>query len=206
VVAIRVPPGRTGRQWLHGRLAAAERAAELLERKAQLLRVEQRRYADAVERGSREWTLAAQDARTWTARATILAGERGLLLAATGERASTDVEWTTLMGVRYPCAARCVWPEGGGSGVLGSAAHVGAGQAHRRALAAAVRVAADEAAYAALTRELAATHRRIRALRRRWIPALHDQLAQVELVLEELDRAEIGTRRRAIAHDADDRR
>lgn len=197
MVAIRVPPGRAGRLWLRGRLAAAERAADLLEHKARLLRTEHRRYADAASRGRLEWTTALRAADEWTLRATILAGERGLLLAAAPEQATVDVQWATLMGVRYPRRTTCSWPAHEGPAVLGSAAHVAGSAAHRTALEAAVRLAADEAALRALTTELAATNRRIRALRRRWIPALQRELARVELMLEELDRAEATVRRRA---------
>lgn len=50
---IGVPPGRAGRLWLRRRLAAAERAVELLERKLRILRAEQDRLALLAQRTGR---------------------------------------------------------------------------------------------------------------------------------------------------------
>lgn len=202
MVAIRVPPGRAGRLWLRGRLAAAERAAGLLERKARVLHDELRGRVEVAERSALDWATAVRDADEWTLRAAILAGERGLLQSAEPLPARVDVAWTTLMGVRYPDYVDCCWPDDPGRRVPSSAAHSSASRAYHRALEAAVHRATTEAAVRVLTTELATTNRRVRALRRRWIPALREELAHVDLRLEELDRDEaVGIRHLATHND-----
>lgn len=129
----------------------------------------------------------------WALRAALLAGEGGLLNAAEQRPVSVNVTWPTAMGVRYPDHSGCSWPTDQGRCVPSSAAQVSACQAYHRALEAAVHQAATDAASQAFT----TTNRRVRVLRRRWIPALRDELARVELTLEELDRAPATTRRLA---------
>lgn len=193
MTAIRVPPGRAGRPWLREHLAAAERAADVLEQKVRVLRTEHRQRVTAAEHSAQDWTNAVRDAEEWTLRATLLAGEHGLRQAAPSEQTTVDIEWAALMGVRYPIRADCTWPVPSTTGVTSSAALACARSAYHRAVTAAARHAADDAAVRALATELATTSRRIRALRRRWIPALHDELDRAELALEELDRTEAST-------------
>jgi len=201
---VRVPPGRAGRLWLRRRLAAADRGAGLLEQKLRGLRAEHRRLADSAAAGARRWTEQARTADTWAIRAALLTGDRGLRLADTGESADVRVDWVVWMGVRYPAGAHCALPV---DVPVGGAAVVQAARAYRAALDTAVRLAADEAAVGVLAAEIAATGRRVRALRRRWIPMLVTELARVELALDEQDRAEaIGHRLAAGRNDRNDPR
>jgi V/A-type H+-transporting ATPase subunit D len=55
---------------------------------------------------------------------------------------------------------------------------------------AAAQCAAAESALATLEREFRATQLRARALNKHWLPRLHDDLARIEMELEERDRAE----------------
>jgi V/A-type H+-transporting ATPase subunit D len=76
-----LPPGRAGRRWLAERLAAAHRAADLLDRKLRILRAEQDRYAELGRRAEGEWTGRCREADRWLLRAALVTGERELRLA-----------------------------------------------------------------------------------------------------------------------------
>src|SRR5690242_4044933 len=97
----RIPPGRAGRLWLTDRLSAARRAASLLDRRLRILRVEQQRFELLAGRTGAAWRTAATQARAWLARGAALGGARGVDLAAARASAAVDVEWATVMGVRY---------------------------------------------------------------------------------------------------------
>jgi V/A-type H+-transporting ATPase subunit D len=100
------------------------------------------------------------------------------------------------MGVHHPGEPVCVLPGDSTAGqIIGSAGLIQARAAHREALLAAVRYAAAQAAARAIGREAAITGQRVRALRHRRIPQLSGLLAQVELDLEEQERAEAVRRR-----------
>ena len=192
----RPPPGRAGRVWLTDRVAVAVRAVGLLEHKRQLLRREQRRLAELADRTGRDWQARAAEADTWNARA-LVTGEREALrrAAATIGVAHARLEWTSQAGVTYPSAAALdlpAPPELAGSPALSQAASAG-----RRALDAAVHHAAATTARARVEAELAATVRRLRAIRDRWIPQLQTQLDALDLRLDEIEREEITRLRRA---------
>jgi len=184
------PPGRAGRVWLAERVEVARRATELLEHKQQLLRREQRRLAELAERTGRNWRALAGEADTWNARALVSGGRDDLLRAAsvTGA-AQARLEWTTQAGVIYPSSAAVALPPL--SALTGSAALAQAASACRSALDAAVQHAAAATASSRVNSELAATTRRLRAIRDRWLPRLDTQLSELDLRLDETEREEI---------------
>lgn len=192
----RVPPGRAGRLWLAGRLAAAERGAQVLDRKLQILRREQHRlHQDALATG-REWTACCADAETWLLRAALLSGQRGLQDAAAAGPADVTVTWQVRAGVRYPDAADCALPlPAAGGRAPGSSALVRAEAAHRAALTAAVRHATALAAARVLDAEVAVTQQRLRALTDRVVPQTRELLRLLVLDLEQSDHEDALRRR-----------
>jgi len=195
----RVPAGRAGRLWLTGRLLAARRAGSLLDRRLRILRVEQQRFELLARRTDKDWQAAATDARAWLARGAALGGARGLDLAAARANAEVDIEWATVMGLRYPAEAafRPAPPDAGAYPV--SAALVEAGRAHETALAAATAHAAAAGALRTIERETARTRLRLRAITDRWTPRLEAALADLERRIEETEREETVRLRRATA-------
>ena len=100
------------------------------------------------------------------------------------------------MGVEYPADAQALLPEAPPTFPLaGSAATDVALPEVRQAVTAAVSHAAARTAIARVSRELETTKRRVRAIERRWIPALQVGLHDLRLRLEELER-EDGVRAR----------
>lgn len=199
---IRVPPGRSGRLWLRHRLATATRATTLLEQKLRTLREEQRRLSIRASRTGEQWTEHAADADTWGLRAALAGGERALRLATTTDLATVTISWTTSMGVAYPVEVAYEPPHRPpGVTVDGGGALARAERAYRVALESAVRHAAAIEALRVVEREIATTRQRVRALDRRWIPQLRKAVAGLELALEEQERAESLTRRRARAKE-----
>ena len=182
----RVPPGRAGRLWLRRRLATAERGLELLDRKLRILRAEHDRLVLQATRTGEEWTAAYAEARTWGLRACLLSGRAALRPA---DPAGVAVTWKYAMGTGYPDHATCV-PGIPPDALDGSTALRRAREAHRSALEAAARHAAAQEAERILGREVTATGQRIRALRDRWIPALHRSITDIELALDEMERSD----------------
>ena len=186
----RPPPGRAGRVWLAERLEVAQRAAELLEHKQQLLRREQRRLAELAGRTGRQWAALAAEADTWNARALVAGGRDELSrVASVIGPARIRLEWTSGAGVTYPSIVATDFP--GPPAMAGSAALPLAAGACSRALDAAVRHAAATTALARVETELVATVRRLRAIRDRWLPRLAEQLRELDLRLDENEREEI---------------
>lgn len=180
--------GRAGRLRLRRRLDVARRASELLDRKQRILTGELDRLELESRRTGDEWQRAAGEAATWLQRSAALDGQRGLAAAAPVASASVTVEYGEAMGVRYPVHATVQPPDEpvrSGSSALGFAV-----EAHRRALAAAVRHAAVLRAHALLAAELDHTRARQRAIENRWIPRLEDELRTLEAQLDEMDREE----------------
>jgi len=184
-IRLAVPPGRAGRLWLVQRLAVAHRAAGLLDRKLRVLTAELDRARATAERTGQAWDTACREAQQALLRAVMLGGERAVRLAGGGADAQVAITYTVTMGTRHPADARYTVgdPEG-----WDGAAVAAARQAHRAALAAAVRHAAAAAALAVIEAETKATRYRLRAVRDRWIPGLSQALAQVEFALEEMER------------------
>ncbi|MET8763382.1 V-type ATP synthase subunit D [Lentzea sp. NPDC004782] len=198
MTAIRVPPGRSGRQWLRGRLGSAEHAAALLEQKLRALRTEQRRLAEAAAHTHDELVAQAEKTKTWTLRAALTGGRRGMRLAATGAEADVTISWSTTTGVRHPTGVTCTTPSGVADVPTGTAV-ARAVQEQRRMLDAALRHAVAASALRLLTAETDSTQRRVRVLRRHWVPLLRETLARVELELEEREQAE-NLRHRVASH------
>jgi V/A-type H+/Na+-transporting ATPase subunit D len=189
-----VPPGRAGRLWLVQRLAVASRAADLLDRKLRVLTAELERAQAAARDSGREWDAACRDAQRWLLRAMLLGGERAVRLAGGVADAEVTVTYTVTMGARHPAGGQYTTGEPEG---WDGAAVAQARQAHRAALAAAVRHAAATAAVAVMQAETDATRYRLRAVRDRWLPRLSQALAEVEFVLEEQERADAARLRRS---------
>lgn len=190
-MAENVPPGRAGRLWLRGRLAAARRAMELLDRKRQLLLRERARVEQVLEASEASWVSSCREAETWSLRTSILGGstEVAAVATSTSGRATVEVRWQNTMGVRHPDEPRLSSPElapeqaaASNSAVLPSAV------SHRRALEAAVHHAVTRSSYEMLRAELASTQRRHRAIERRRVPMLEETLRGLELRLDELER------------------
>lgn len=194
---IRVPPGRAGRLRLRRRLEVAERGAALLEQKLRALRQEEHRLVQRAHTSEQEWTCTAKEAETWLIRAALLSGQHGLRLAHPEQAAEVSIHWTTAMGVRYPDNATCTLPQRGpdSPAIPCSAAVINAEAAHRAALGAAVRHAADLAALRLISAEVATTRQRVRMLRHYWAPRLRNALIATDLALEEQERAEAVLRR-----------
>lgn len=181
------PPGRAGRIWLERRLEVARRGADVLDQKRQTLLREQQGLASRLAAAAAEWDRRAADARVWNDRALALVGARRLRLASLHrrERARVRVEWRKALGTSFPADATVSAPPPADLVALGGGSSVAlAARAHTEALSAAAAYAALRAAYDAITAELVATTRRLRAIERRWVPEHEAALHRLELVLE----------------------
>jgi V/A-type H+/Na+-transporting ATPase subunit D len=190
-----VPPGRTGRVWLDRRLAAARKAADLLDHKLRIMQAELTELRTAAERSRRAWLDLATEADRALAIAAVLGGQRAIRLATGSGFADVELRFATTMGVTYPAGGTCV-PPTGPDPWAGQPAEQ-ARQAHRAALAAAVSHAAAARAAQLIEAEASATRYRLRAIKDRLIPALEQARAQVALTIDELERADGARLRRA---------
>jgi V/A-type H+-transporting ATPase subunit D len=113
------------------------------------------------------------------------------------------VEWSSVMGTRFPQSA-VVLPHGPEApGVLAPSAAVScAALAYARALEAAVDAAVAAGALRVIEEEIAATSVRLRAIQQRWLPRLEAAAAGLDLVLAENESAEAVRRRLALRRDA----
>jgi V/A-type H+-transporting ATPase subunit D len=190
---LRTPPGRAGRLWLRGRLAAAVNAADLLDHKRRELESELTRIRRILGRRTKAWQKAMADAQRWLGRIDLTAGGRALRMAAALERTRAEVElqWRQTMGVRYPTDFRLDFPAGPPVLSLdGGTAVTVASTFYRAAVQAAVAHAVARTAQERIQAELDRTIRRLRALKLRAIPAHRKALATLELQLDERDREE----------------
>ncbi len=182
-----VPPGRAGRLWLDRRLRVARRGADLLERKLRILQAELARRRDAAALTAADWDRCRADAERWLLRASLLGGQRAIRLGADGQFADIEVSYTTTMGVRHPDGATCdIPPPANWDGP----ALAGARQAHRAALAAAVRYGAAAEALRIIEAETLTTRYRLHAVKDRWIPRLEQAMAEVTFAIEEQELAD----------------
>lgn len=181
-----VPPGRAGRLWLQRRLGVAERGAGLLDRKLRILRGELAGLRAARDLAATDWDRCSAEAEVWLLRAALLGGQRALRLSA-GGLAEVTVGYAAVMGIRYPAAVSCAFPE---PQTWDAPVTARARQAHRAALAAAADYAAAAEAVRLVEREALATRHRLRAIRDRWMPRLERELAAVTLALEEQEIAD----------------
>lgn len=186
-----VPPGRMGRQWVRTRLELAHRGVSLLEQKLRLLGDRRDELQLRVEETRRRWQDACAQADRWAIRASLLGGARAIALATPAQHASVTIEWAATTGIGYPHRAVCTLPSDADiQAVYTGSATVQAVSSHRAALVAAADYAAAQSALATIEREFDATRTRVRALSRHWVPHLRDELARIELQLEEQDRSE----------------
>jgi V/A-type H+-transporting ATPase subunit D len=185
--ALVVPPGRAGRLWLQRRLETARRGASLLDRKLRILQAQLDQARDRAAQTAVEWRHGQAEAESWLLRAALLGGQRAIRLADDGLFAEVTVSYAATMGIRHPADATCVIPP---SAAWDGPALAGARQAHRAALAAAVRHAAAAEAERIIEAETLATRHRLRAIKDRWIPRLEQALAEVTFAIEEQERAD----------------
>jgi V/A-type H+-transporting ATPase subunit D len=187
---LRHPPGRAGRLWLLDRLAVAERAAGILDRKQHALLHDHERLTALTEQTSTTWTAVVRDAETWQRRAMILGARPDLQAAATQiPPAQARIVWRTEMGVEVPSEASSEPAQP--PSLPGAPALAAAATAYRRAMQAAVEHAAATTALRRVDSELALTLRRLRAIRDRWVPQLQETLRDLELQLDEHEREEL---------------
>jgi V/A-type H+/Na+-transporting ATPase subunit D len=189
MAALPHPPGRMGRLWVLNRLDLAERGVTLLEQKLHLLITLQEELQREAEQSRHDWQQACREADMWGLRAMLLGGQNAIDLAVTTAPASVTVQWAVTAGVRYPDVAACVLPPDNDPAVIcPTSASVQATRAYRAAVVAAAKCAAAQAAFKTVEQEVYTTRLRARALSRHWLPLLQQELARIELELEEEDR------------------
>jgi V/A-type H+/Na+-transporting ATPase subunit D len=193
-VRIAVPPGRAGRLLLDRRLVGARRAADLLDRKLRILQAELRELSAEATRTEQEWHLRCAEADRRLLIAALLGGERAIILATGSGYADARIDYAVTIGVRRPASGHYA-PAPGAEPWAGP--HVAqARQAHRAALAAAVRYAAAAGAYRTVEAEVVTTRYRLHAIGDRLIPRLEQARAEVMLAIDELERADDARLRR----------
>jgi V/A-type H+/Na+-transporting ATPase subunit D len=189
MAALSRPPGRMGRLWVLNRLDLAERGVTLLEQKLHLLTALQEELRRRAEQSRHDWQQACREADTWGLRVVLLGGQQAIDLAVTSAPASVTVQWAITAGVRYPDVTACVLPpENDPAVIYPTSASVQAARAYRAAVVAAAECAAAQSAMTTVEREVHTTRLRARALSRHWLPLLRQELARIELELEEEDR------------------
>ncbi|MDF3301496.1 V-type ATP synthase subunit D [Streptomyces tropicalis] len=194
-------PGRAGRLRLRRRLAAAERGADLLERKMRLLLDRRRAQEDTARTAEARWRELIAAAEDWLVKGVVIAGEGSVAQAAPGTPGTLDVSWDVLMGVRHPSGSAWTPPaRDPGAAAARSTALVHAEAAYRDAVEAGARYAVALAAAALLSAEADRTRQRVRALRRHWIPRLTAELAAADQALEQTEHEESVRRRWAASH------
>lgn len=180
--------GRAARAEAQRRLETARRGAELLDRKQQILRIAIQNRAARAEASRLRFEDAARRASVWLGRALGLDGLGRIREAVPDSVARAHIRWGGAMGISYPEEASVSLPDAVPS--AGSSALAYADAAHREALAEAVTSAADARALELVTRELADTRTRQRAVEHRWIPRLEEELARIQRSLAEQELEE----------------
>jgi V/A-type H+/Na+-transporting ATPase subunit D len=189
MAALSRPPGRMGRLWVLNRLNLAERGVTLLEQKLHLLTMLEEELQRKAEQSRHGWEQACREADTLGLRAVLVGGQDAIDLAVTTAPVSVTVQWAISAGVRYPDIAACVLPpEDDPAVIYSTVASVHAARAYRAAVVAAAECAAAQSAVRTVEREVHTTRLRARALGRHWLPLLQQELARIELELEEEDR------------------
>lgn len=188
-MTVRHPPGRAGRTWLRGRLETAQRGMQLMQRRHDLLRREERRLATLESMTRAEWDQRCRTAERWMARALVLGGREALTRGNVERTTVATVRWQSSMGVTSP--GEVVTQLGPAPELTGPAALGPAALGYRDAIDAAVQHAASAAALIQVRAELESTGRRLRAIRDRLVPRLEEALRTLELQLDEIEREEI---------------
>jgi len=194
-VRLAVPPGRAGRLWLDRRLEAARRGSDLLDRKLRILQARLGDLAAAAAQTEREWQQRSAEAEHALLVAALLGGQRAIRLATGTGTADVRVSYAITIGVRHPAEGSCT-PPAEPDPWAGQPVER-AREAHRAALAAAVRHAVAAEAARVIEAEAVATRYRLRAIRDRLIPSLEQARAEVALAIDELERADGARLRRA---------
>lgn len=193
-MSVAVPPGRAGRLLLDRKLAAARRAADLLDRKLRILQAELRELSDQAARTEQAWHLRCAEADRRLLIAALLGGERAIIMATGARHADVRIDYATTMGVRRPASGQYLPPADPDPW---AGPHVAqARQAHRAALDAAARHAAASGAVRIVEAEVTATRYRLRAISDRLIPNLQQARADVMLAIDEQERADDARLRR----------
>lgn len=198
---LRIPPGRAGRLWLRERLAAARKAADLMDHKRRELEAEVRRVGTIAKDREETWKAAAREAEQWLRRVDATGTERSIRLAASlvVPPPEVELEWRQVMGVRYAADHTLRFPpEPPVAALDGGPALSPAATAYRRAVDAAVAHAVARSALARISNDLDRTKRRLRALELRAIPAHESALAALELALDEKSREDAVAARWAV--------
>lgn len=160
---------------------------------------EQQRLAALAARHRADWVSACADADAWLLRAALLGGQDALRGATGREPVSVQVRWATSMGLSYPSGAE-LSPLSTQPPLPTANAAVGpAATAFRAALVAGVNTAVAEEGVRRVDAEIALTRRRLRALEKRWLPWLHQELVDLELALEQTEQDDALRLRRATA-------
>ncbi|MEU6973185.1 V-type ATP synthase subunit D [Kitasatospora aureofaciens] len=194
--ARRTPPGRAARLRLRHSLDVALRGADLLDRKLRVLLERHRRLRQDEEAALAQWRESLTAAQTWLLRGLLVSGEGALAAAALADRADVVVEWTVSMGVRHPAGVSCTdATRAAHEPAPGNTALVHAETAYRTAVRAAAAYAAHRTAARLVGEEAARTRRRVRALRKHWIPHLTAELAAVEQAVEQAEHEDAVRRR-----------
>jgi V/A-type H+-transporting ATPase subunit D len=192
----RVPAGRAGRLWLVHRVSVAERGADQLERKVQLIATEMERARQAAEHCRADWDVACRHAELWALRAGLVGGSDGVR-RAWAKPVDVDLSWTNTVGVRHPQSVHVATPD-----VPDVATTTAALVTARKAFVTAARVAAElgaaDATVEALDTSLRATRARARILRRHWIPRLRSRLHDLEFALEQTEQEDHARLRRVV--------
>ena len=179
---------RAGRLRLLGRRDTARRASELLRSKEEVLERERARLEGYARRAVDEWQSAWSAAAATLVRARMLGAGDEITQVSVDRPANVTPDWQMSMGIAYPGGVQV---EPGPPPALASTAALRPViDAYAEALRAAARHAAAEMAVQRLEDELFATRRRRRAIDDRMLPRLDRQLHELELHLDELDRAE----------------
>jgi vacuolar-type H+-ATPase subunit D/Vma8 len=190
----RVPAGRAGRLWLVHRVSVAERGADQLERKVQLIATQIVRARQVAERCRTTWDAACRDAEIWAARAGLVGGSEAIR-RAWAMPVDVDFSWANTVGVRHPHSARVSTAEVPDVATT-TAALVTARKAFVTAMHAAAELGAADAAVAALDEALRTTRARARILRRHWIPRLRNRLHDLQFALEQAEQEDHARLRR----------
>lgn len=192
----RVPPGRAGRLRLRRSLEAARRGADLLDQKLRILRDRHEELLRAERTAREQWYEYLARADEWLRRGLLLGGEEELETIRPARAAEVTVSWTSTMGVRHPGGAECtVSAREADEPVASNTALVHFEVACAEAVRAAADYAVARAASRALGDEVVRTGRRVRSLRRHWIPRLEEALHAVDLALEQSEHEDAVRRR-----------
>lgn len=206
-MADRAPPSRARRLWVQERLQHARRAADLLDRKRQILRIEEERAGRVLDEARTGWKTTSTGAAGLALRAEALAGAWAVQVAIRPlqDRAAIQVDLRETVGVIHPGDARVDLPVPTGlqSAACGPLIAVAA-EAHAEALRTATRLAVADTTLRRLQTERLLTERRQRAVARIRIPALEEELRLLNERLEELERQDQVVVRWVSGHRSDD--